>query len=73
VKRWRDIHGAPGRDKNRVSLQEAAKIVGISKKSLDDYYYQLRIGEQNQFDFEAHMDSKIGVLRAFVRKHKPTK
>jgi len=27
-----------------MSLQEAAKAVGVSKKSLDDYYYQLRLG-----------------------------
>jgi len=27
-----------------MNLVEAAKAVGISKKSLDDYYYQLRIG-----------------------------
>jgi hypothetical protein len=30
--------------KKRLNLQEAAKVVGVSKKSLDDYYYQLRLG-----------------------------
>jgi len=35
----------------RLSLQEAAKMVGISKKSLDDYYCQLRLGEFYDFDF----------------------
>jgi hypothetical protein len=35
----------------KVSLQEAAKAVGVSKKSLDDYYYQLRLGEFYKFDF----------------------
>ena len=30
--------------KKRLNLQDAAKIVGISKKSLDDYYCQLRLG-----------------------------
>ena len=30
-----------------MNLQEAAKIVGVSKKSLDDYYYQLRVGEKH--------------------------
>jgi hypothetical protein len=51
VKRWRDIHNAVDHDKNRVSLQEAAKMIGISKKSLDDYFYQLRLGEQFNFNF----------------------
>lgn len=44
VKRWRDIHNAFENDKNKVSLQDAAKMIGISKKSLDDYFYQLRLG-----------------------------
>ncbi len=28
----------------KINLQEAAEMIGISKKSLDDYYYQLRLG-----------------------------
>lgn len=37
--------------KRRLNLQEAAKLVGISKKSLDDYYCQLRLGELYNFNF----------------------
>lgn len=37
----------------KISLQEAAKIVGLPKKSLDDYYYQLRLGEKYDFNFRA--------------------
>jgi len=33
-----------GSHKRRVNLQEAAKLVKVSKKSLDDYYFQLRLG-----------------------------
>lgn len=72
VKRWRDLHDSSSVER-RVSLQEAAKVVGISKKSLDDYFFQLRVGEQHGFDFEKHLDSKVGVLRAFNRQHKPAK
>jgi hypothetical protein len=43
VKKWREIHQSKNNFK-KVSLQEAAKIVGLPKKSLDDYYYQLRLG-----------------------------
>ena len=39
VKRWRALH-----DINSLNLSDAARIVGISKKSLDDYYLILRIG-----------------------------
>ena len=46
VKRWRNLHlHGHGPQRRRVNLQEAAKLVGVSKKSLDDYYCQLRLGE----------------------------
>jgi hypothetical protein len=50
-----------------VSLQEAAKMVGLPKKSLDDYYYQLRLGEKYDFDFRAHLFDRIGVLRTYLK------
>lgn len=51
VKKWREIH--LGKDNlRRVSLQEAAKLIGLPKKSLDDYYYQLRLGEKYGFAFK---------------------
>lgn len=43
MKKWREIHQSKNNLK-KMSLQEAAKIVGLPKKSLDDYYYQLRLG-----------------------------
>lgn len=46
-------------------------MVGVSKKSLDDYYYQLRIGEQYDYDFQSHLGEKIGELRSFVKSRKP--
>lgn len=52
----------------RLNLQEAAKVVGISKKSLDDYFFQLRMGEKYGFDFNKYMDAKVGVLRSFVKE-----
>lgn len=52
------------------SLEDAAKKVGISKKSLDDYLLQLRYGKKYGFDFNEHKEAKIGILRAFVKKCK---
>ena len=52
------------------SLEEAARQVAISKKSLDDYLLQLRNGRKYGFNFNEHKDDKIGILRAFNRKHK---
>ena len=39
VKIWRSLH-----ESKRCNLTVAAKVVGISKKSLDDYYLILRSG-----------------------------
>jgi len=46
IQKWRNYHSHPP-DGKKKNLQEAAKFVGVSKKSLDDYYYQLRIGEKH--------------------------
>lgn len=54
----------------KMSLDDAAKIIGISKKSLDDYLIQLRIGKTFGFDFNEHKDDKVGVLRNFVKANK---
>ena len=54
----------------RWSLEDAAVKVQVSKKSLDDYLLQLRFGKKFDFDFEKHRDSKVGVLRSFVKQKK---
>lgn len=64
--RWRDFHDSSPSNR-KINLQESAKIVGISKKSLDDYFFQLRMGEKYGFDFTNNMDNKIGLLRSFVK------
>ena len=54
----------------KLSLEEAAKKVGIAKKTLDDYLLQLRAGKKFGFDFNAHKEEKVGILRAFVKQQK---
>lgn len=46
-------------------------MVGVSKKTLDDYFGQLRLGEMYGFDFQNGLNKKFGVLRAFVKTHRP--
>ena len=53
-----------------MNLQEAARQVGVSKKSLDDYYCQFRLAEQHCFDFQGNWHQKMGVLRTFVKTHR---
>ena len=45
-------------------------MVGVSKKSLDDYLLQLRAGRIYGFDFIKHGNDKVGTLRHFVKQQK---
>mmetsp|Transcript_17825 Transcript_17825/g.12778 ORF Transcript_17825/g.12778 Transcript_17825/m.12778 type:complete len:81 (-) Transcript_17825:51-293(-) len=51
----------------RMSLEDAADKVGVSKKSLDDYLSQLRQGRALGFDFNLNKDLKVGYLRQYVK------
>lgn len=72
VSQWRQLYNGTEVEGELIkkSLEDAAKEVGISKKSLDDYLLQLRNGRKYGFNFNEHKDDKIGILRAFNRKHK---
>lgn len=39
IKKWRNLY-----EQKHLNLTKGAKIIGISKKSLDDYYLVIRIG-----------------------------
>ncbi len=70
---WRKYYAGTSNDRNQTqkfSLEEAAKKVGISKKSLDDYLFQIRFGNKYGFNFNEHYNDKVGVLRDFVRQNK---
>jgi len=73
VNAWRRLYNGFYNEKGehiRYSLEQAAKIIDISKKSLDDYLLQLRLGRKYGFDFNLNKNSKVGVLRAFVKAHR---
>lgn len=73
---WRKLYnGFYDEEGNLVkfTLEEAADKVGISKKSLDDYLIQLRLGKIYDFNFNEHKNEKVGALRAFVKKQKSMK
>ena len=64
VSQWRKMQENEG-----ITFEEAAKIIEIPKKTLDDYFRQIKQGQAYGFDFEANLHRKIGVLRKFVRDH----
>lgn len=70
VARWRNLYNgvSTGRGETvRMTLEEAALQVGISKKSLDDYLLQLRFGRRFGFNFQEHCHEKVGLLRSYVK------
>lgn len=70
VLQWRNLYkgiGLDGKSAQKISLDDAAKKVGISKKSLDDYLLQLRAARNLKFDFNKHQEKKIGYLRSYVK------
>lgn len=73
VNAWRKLyHGFKNEksEQTRYSLDQAAKIIDISKKSLDDYLLQLRLGRKYGFDFNKNQNEKVGMLRVFVKSHR---
>ena len=68
MEKWRNLYYVTGE-----SLEDAAKKVWISKKSLDDYFLQLKNGKANGFNFNEHKNDKIGILRNWNKHHKDLK
>lgn len=46
VSKWRQLA-----EKDKCTLEVASKIVGLSKKTLDDYFSQIRMGQMCGFNF----------------------
>lgn len=53
-----------------MSLSDAANCVGLSKKTLDEYFNQIKEGKKYGFDFNKYKKDKVNVLRGFVKKKK---
>jgi len=51
------------------SLEDAAKKVGLKRKTLDDYLLQIRKGKKCGFRFDLRSNESFGVLRAENKKH----
>jgi hypothetical protein len=50
------------------TLQQAADLIGLPKKTLDDYDRHMRMAEAYGFDFERNRHMGMGVLRNFVKQ-----
>lgn len=62
---WEKIREKGG---NKITLEEAAKSIGMAKKTLDDYKKQIKIGRDNNFNFNKYYKCKMNVLKDFNEK-----
>ena len=72
---WRRLYNGvmrPGNILIRYTLDDSARKVGMSKKTLDDYLHLLRLGQKHNFPFKARPEDKVGALRKYIRKAKLT-
>jgi hypothetical protein len=60
---------APSNTKG-MTKDEAATLVKMSRKTLDDYAMNLRFGLKYGFNFVEHKNSMMGALRKFVQQKK---
>eukprot|EP00826_Nyctotherus_ovalis_P013957 TRINITY_DN13841_c0_g1_i13.p1 TRINITY_DN13841_c0_g1~~TRINITY_DN13841_c0_g1_i13.p1 ORF type:complete len:249 (+),score=57.75 TRINITY_DN13841_c0_g1_i13:219-965(+) len=70
VAAWRAFyvgHITPEGSRVKYTLQRAAEVVGIKKKTLDDYLQQIKKATARNFDFYQNRDKPIGFLRSSVR------
>jgi len=54
----------------KLTKEDAAKFLGMKKKSLDDYLMLIRLGLTLNYPFEENLSKKFGELRKWVKFHK---
>jgi hypothetical protein len=67
VFKWEKIREKGG---NNITLEDAAKCIGMAKKTLDDYKKQIKAGKDNNFNFNKYYKFKMNILKDFNEKKK---
>ena len=62
VCKWEKIRE---KSKNKITLDDAAKSIGMAKKTLDDYKNQIKEGKKNNFNFNKYYKCKMNVLKDY--------
>ncbi|KAL4496116.1 hypothetical protein ABPG72_015538 [Tetrahymena utriculariae] len=70
VCKWRDLQDFYKTNSITKDYQSVANEIGISKKTLDYYYLELRTAEYFCFDFDRNLDKKMGILREYIQESK---
>ncbi|CAD8070850.1 unnamed protein product [Paramecium sonneborni] len=76
VKLWRQVYQTETKIVDgrtvRITLDQAAELVGCPRKTLEDYYYLLRKAE-NLVNLEEKKNEKMGYIRKLCRENKKYK
>eukprot|EP00826_Nyctotherus_ovalis_P005032 TRINITY_DN11126_c0_g1_i3.p1 TRINITY_DN11126_c0_g1~~TRINITY_DN11126_c0_g1_i3.p1 ORF type:complete len:274 (+),score=33.37 TRINITY_DN11126_c0_g1_i3:174-995(+) len=73
VATWRKFYIGritPEGKRMKCTLEEAAKIVRVPKKTLDDHLQQIRKAAEEDFDFDGNRDKAVGTMRRYVKRRK---
>jgi len=54
----------------KYDIEEAVNILGVSKKTIDDYMMLIKMGRRYGFEFNSHINEGLGTLRNFIRHQK---
>lgn len=52
----------------KCNLDLSAELIGIPRKTLEDYHWLIRTGRSLEFDFRKQRREGMGTLRSFVRE-----
>lgn len=53
----------------KITLEQSANMIGISRNTLDDYYFQIKLAEKYGFNFHEQLDEPFKAVRKFVKHH----
>ena len=62
VFKWEKIRE---KSNNNITLDDAAKSIGMAKKTLDDYKNQIKKGKEENFKYNKYYNSKISRLKQY--------
>ena len=57
----------------KINLDISAEMVGIPRKTLEDYFLLFRLGKSLEFNFKTSRKERMGVLRSYVRERSKIK
>lgn len=71
VAEWRQLYigySIPDGRRIKCTLEGSAAVVGMQKKTLDDYFLQIKKAIKNNFDFDCNRNKPFGIVKQSVNK-----